>query len=556
MLDIEDSIEGIPLTSNNQNGLVKSKFETFFNIKTRRKRKDDIEDEKQMSTKEDNELESILPWNRVVYLRTWGCSHNNSDSEYMAGLLLKAGFKVTSEKESADIWLLNSCTVKTPSETMLENQVKEAKAKMKRVVVAGCVPQAAPQISWLKDVSIIGVQQIDKIVNVVEETLNGNSVRFLSRQNKFAKSMDLTLPKMRRNEFIEILAINSGCLNHCTYCKTKAARGDLKSFPLNALVDQAKRALTEQGCRELWLTSEDLGAWGRDFDMVIPDLLQALVEIIPDDCMMRMGMTNPPYILDHLEEIAEILNHPKVYSFLHIPVQSGSNAVLSDMKREYTKEHFCQIVDYMIKNVPNIYIATDFICAFPTETEEDFEESMELVKLYKFPSLFINQFYPRPGTPAARLKKINTIEARRRTSEMTRLFHSYHRYDESRIGKEYWVLICERASDGKSYVGHNKCYEHILIPDPYEDEIENEKSSKNGLLLGKWAYVRIVDVSKFYMRSELLNWTKNPKDENISKNTSNINVLKGGSDKLKNVLFGSFICLILAFLLKLFLNFI
>uniref|UniRef100_A0A914LQ97 Uncharacterized protein n=1 Tax=Meloidogyne incognita TaxID=6306 RepID=A0A914LQ97_MELIC len=102
--------------------------------------------------------------------------------------------------------------------------------------------------------------------------------------------------------------------------------------------------------------------------------------------------------------------------------------------------------------------STDFICAFPTETEEDFEESMELVKLYKFPSLFINQFYPRPGTPAARLKKINTVEARRRTSEMTRLFHSYHRYDESRIEKEYWVLICERASDGKSYVGHNKCY--------------------------------------------------------------------------------------------------
>uniref|UniRef100_A0A914LNI9 tRNA-t(6)A37 methylthiotransferase n=1 Tax=Meloidogyne incognita TaxID=6306 RepID=A0A914LNI9_MELIC len=346
MLDIEDSIERVPLSQNNQNGLVKNKFESFFNIKTRRKQKDDVEEEKQMAK---NELESVLPWNRVVYLRTWGCSHNNSDSEYMAGLLLKAGFKVTSEKELADIWLLNSCTVKTPSETMLENQVKEGKSKMKRIVVAGCVPQAGPQISWLKDVSVIGVQQIDKIVNVVEETLNGNSVRFLSRQNKSAKAMDLTLPKMRRNEFIEILAINSGCLNHCTYCKTKAARGDLKSFPLNALVDQARRALTEQGCRELWLTSEDLGAWGRDFGMVIPDLLQALVEIIPDGCMMRMGMTNPPYILDHLEEIAQILNHPKVYSFLHIPVQSGSNAVLSDMKREYTKEHFCQIVDYMIK---------------------------------------------------------------------------------------------------------------------------------------------------------------------------------------------------------------
>jgi threonylcarbamoyladenosine tRNA methylthiotransferase CDKAL1 len=128
-------------------------------------------------------------------------------------------------------------------------------------------------------------------------------------------------------------------------------------------------------------------------------------------------------------------------------------------------------------SVPDVYIATDFICAFPTETEEDFEESMSLTRLYKFPSLFINQFYPRPGTPAARLKKINTIEvtkgnsqkrvdnnlhfhfqARRRTAKMTSLFHSYRRYDDSHIGQHHWVLICEMASDGKHYVGHNKSY--------------------------------------------------------------------------------------------------
>jgi threonylcarbamoyladenosine tRNA methylthiotransferase CDKAL1 len=145
---------------------------------------------------------------------------------------------------------------------------------------------------------------------------------------------------------------------------------------------------------------------------------------------MRLGMTNPPYILDHLEEVALVLRHPRVYAFLHIPVQSGSDAVLSEMKREYCREHFCRIVDFMLEkcpiwgpflpftvfppppkcSVPGLYIATDFICAFPTETEADFEESMDLVRRYKFPSLFINQFYPRPGTPAARLKKINTVE--------------------------------------------------------------------------------------------------------------------------------------------------
>lgn len=144
--------------------------------------------------------------------------------------------------------------------------------------------------------------------------------------------------------------------------------------------------------------------------MVLPDLLQQLIPIIPDGCFMRLGMTNPPYILDYLEEIAEVLNHPRVYSFLHIPIQSGSDGVLRDMKREYNTQDFCRIMDFMREKVADIYIATDFICAFPTETEEDFVESLDLVKKYEFPSLFINQFFPRPGTLAARMKKVEAKE--------------------------------------------------------------------------------------------------------------------------------------------------
>lgn len=114
--------------------------------------------------------------------------------------------------------------------------------------------------------------------------------------------------------------------------------------------------------------------------------------------------------------------------------------------------------------VPNVYILTDFILAFPTENEEDFQDSMKMVEKYKFPSLFINQFYPRPNTPAARLKKIDGKEAKRRTAAMTKLFHSYTRYTDDRIGEIHDCLICEKAKDGVNYVGHNKSYEQILIP--------------------------------------------------------------------------------------------
>ncbi|VDM55883.1 unnamed protein product [Angiostrongylus costaricensis] len=398
------------------------------------------------------QMDSFVPGVAPVWIKTWGCSHNSSDSEYMAGVLAKAGYPIVRRSCDAKIWVLNTCTVKTPSETVANNLLQEGRKQGKFIVMAGCVSQASPDEQWLKNVSIVGVKQIDRIVEVVEETLKGNTVRLLSRRRPDAQ---LSLPKMRKNELIEA----------CT-------------------------AFERDGVKELWLTSEDLGAWGRDINMVLPDLLNALVKVIPDGCMMRLGMTNPPYILDYLEDIAAVLNHPRVYSFLHIPVQSGSDAVLRDMKREYTCDHFRMIVDFMLKEVPNIYIATDMICAFPTETDEDFEESMELIREYQFPSLFINQFYPRSGTPAAAMKKIDTIEARRRTAAMSALFRSYSRYTPGRIGEEHEVLVCEMASDGVNAVGHNKCYEHFLLP--YREGV-----------MGNWIRVRITEVSKFYMRSVL-----------------------------------------------------
>ncbi|KAK6725505.1 hypothetical protein RB195_004061 [Necator americanus] len=432
-------------------------------------------------------MDSFVPGITPVWVKTWGCSHNGSDSEYMAGLLAKAGYPIAKKSSNAKIWVLNSCTVKTPSETQASNLLEEGRRLGKYVVMAGCVSQAAPDEPWLKNVSIVGVKQIDRIVEVVEETLKGNTVRLLSRKRPDA---GLSLPKIRKNELVEVLAINTGCLNHCTYCKTKLARGDLKSYPIEELVEQARTAFERDGVKELWLTSEDLGAWGRDIGLVLPDLLNEIVKVIPDGCMMRLGMTNPPYILDYLEEISTILNHPRVYSFLHIPVQSGSDAVLRDMKREYNSDHFRRIMDFMLENVPNIYVATDMICAFPTETEEDFEESMQLVRDYKFPSLFINQFYPRSGTPAARMKKIDTIESRRRTAAMSALFREYSRYTPDRVGEEHHVLVCEMASDGIHAVGHNKCYEHFLVPN-YDG------------LMGSWVRVRVVEVAKFHMRTEL-----------------------------------------------------
>jgi len=466
--------------------------------RVRKKRRKALENQDEIKI-EENKVDQIglkeevrVPGTGSVFVKTWGCAHNSSDSEYMAGQLAAEGYTMAANPEDADLWLLNSCTVKNPAEEHFKNEVKRGLDSNKKVVVAGCVPQGKQSAEYLKGLSMIGVQQIDRVVDVVEETLKGNSVKMFGTKKEEGKKVGgarLDLPKIRRNPLVEIIAINTGCLNQCTYCKTRHARGELGSYPPEEIVARAEQSFNEGVC-EIWLTSEDTGAYGRDIGTSLPELLWKLVEVIPEGCRLRLGMTNPPYILDHLEEMAEILKHPRVYRFLHVPVQAGSDAVLGDMRREYTVAEFSRVVDFLKERVDGLTIVTDIIAGFPTETHEDWEETMDLCRKYKFPSLFINQFFPRPGTPAAKMKRIDTAEVKKRTRELTSLFHSYHPY-EGREGEEYDVLVTDTSHDGAYFVGHNERYEQVLVP-------------KEEVLMGKIFKVRIVSTSKFSMVGELV----------------------------------------------------
>ncbi|KAG5307099.1 CDKAL methylthiotransferase, partial [Acromyrmex insinuator] len=477
--DIEDLIASQDITP-------KERYNSRKHITIRPKRRKQLQEE----VSQPSILSSIIPGTQTIYVKTWGCTHNSSDTEYMTGQLASYGYNLTEDKLKADLWLLNSCTVKSPAEDQFRNEIEYGKKIGKHVVVAGCVPQGAPKSSFLQGLSVIGVQQIDRVVEVVEETLKGNTVRFLQQKKDLGKKTggaSLNLPKVRRNPLIEIIAINTGCLNQCTYCKTKHARGELGSYPPEEIVERAKQAF-EEGVCELWLTSEDTGAYGRDIGTSLPKLLWQLIDVIPDGCMMRIGMTNPPYILEHLDEMTKILRHSKVYSFLHIPVQSGSDHVLADMKREYTCAEFEHVVNFLSERVPGLTIATDIICGFPTETEMDFEETMTLCQKYKFPSLFINQFFSRPGTPAARMPKVPAQKVKTRTKRLSEFFQSYEPYGH-KVGLIQKVLVTEVSHDKQHYVGHNKFYEQVLIP------------LKQGYM-GKMIDVRIIEATKFSMKGD------------------------------------------------------
>ena len=453
---------------------------------------------------EANELQQdhFLPGNAKVFVKTWGCGHNNSDGEYMAGMLAANGYSVILDHDrqnDADVWLLNSCTVKGPSQQTFVNDIEKGRKAGKKVVVAGCVPQGSQQGAQWKDLSVIGVQQIDQVVSVVEETLKGNIIKLMREakdvqdgKKRKAGGAPLDLPKIRRNPYIEIIPINTGCLNQCTYCKTKHARGDLGSYSPAEIVARVKSVLDE-GVKEIWLTSEDTGAYGRDIGADIVQLLDMIVDAMDAhknaEAMLRVGMTNPPYILEHLEGICRILNHPRVYSFLHVPVQAGSTKVLEDMRRLYTIQDFERVVDVLRDNVPDVTVATDVICGFPTETEEDFDKTLAIIDKYRFSVLHISQFYPRPGTPAARMQPLTHDVVKSRSRRVTALFDSYTTYDKL-MGTTQTVLVTDQSADGKYYVAHNKAYHQVLLP-------------KDPRIMGRQVKAKINRVGKFFIGGDV-----------------------------------------------------
>ena len=255
--------------------------------------------------------DAAIPGDATVFLHTFGCGHNVSDGEYMAGLLAENGYRVSDDMKNADCHIINSCTVKNPSEEHFVTMLKRAKATGKPVVVAGCVPQGDQNNKEWADVSVIGVRHVDRVAEVVETALAGNTVRMLSQETGDALP-GLAHPKIRRNKYVEIVPINVGCLNFCTYCKTKHARGNLQSWPIAEIVARV-RAVVAEGVIEIRLTSEDTGAYGIDIGTNVVDVMLAAVAVLEGSrAMLRVGVSNPPFLV-----------RPVSYSHLLLPTISS-----------------------------------------------------------------------------------------------------------------------------------------------------------------------------------------------------------------------------------------
>ncbi|MFH1770860.1 MAG: tRNA (N(6)-L-threonylcarbamoyladenosine(37)-C(2))-methylthiotransferase [archaeon] len=414
-----------------------------------------------------------------VYVKTYGCAHNQADSEFMAGQLHQADYEIVNDETKADLVLINTCTVKDPSEKKFFSELKRLKQK---VIVAGCIPQSDKNNPVLQDYSLIGVKQIHNIVQVADETMKGNIVHLLEH----TRDVKLNLPRIRKNPLVEIIPISSGCMGNCTFCKTKQARGGVLSFSPESIIKQIRMALNED-VKEVWLTSEDTGAYGLDIKTTLPVLLGKILEI-PKDFRIRLGMINPEHVKRDLKELIQVFKDERMFKFIHIPVQSGNDRVLEAMNRPYTVKDFKDSVAKLRKEIPKITIATDIICGFPEETKKEFEDTLDLVKELKFEVVNISKFYPRSGTKALELKALPTKEKKARSKKLTEL-NLVLIDNKEWLGWKGKIIVDDKGKPG-SFVGRNDYYRPIVV------------KGKN--LLGKELNVKVVKVKRDYFIGEIV----------------------------------------------------
>ena len=396
-----------------------------------------------------------------IWVEAYGCSASFADSEMISGLIVNGGHTLAKNSSESDLNLIVTCSVKDATANKMVYRIKQLKSKP--LVVAGCLPKAEQTTveKFSENASMLGPNSLGKTLSVIDSTLSGKKAIAL-------EDTDLSkvgLPKVRLNPVVGIVEIATGCMSECTFCQTKLSKGDLSSYRLGDIVRQVKTEIDE-GCKEVWLTSTDNGCYGLDIGTDLPSLVNAITEI-PEEFMVRVGMMNPMYMPRIKEELVESFDNDKVFKFLHIPVQSGSDKVLHDMKRGHTSATFREIVKKVKERFADFTISTDIIVGFPSETEEEFQKTISLLEETKPDVVNLSKFSARPGTDAAELEQIDAAEVKRRSKIVFEQISKLSMESNQKwIGWKGKVLFDENTDEGIK--GRNFAYKPIAVHDKVE----------------------------------------------------------------------------------------
>ncbi len=424
-----------------------------------------------------------------VFIKNYGCSSNTADGEVLAGCLSEAGFQLTSSEVEADLIIFNTCAVKGPTENRIIDDLKHAPTD-KKIVVSGCLPKISFE-RLLREVHFdgaIGPAVGGEIVNVVKRVLAGEKVVDL---DSVKEKPVLSLPRHTTNPVISIVPINFGCLGSCTYCCVVFARGHLRSYGIKEIVERVKSDYVA-GVREFWFTSQDTASYGRELYIDLADLLLE-IGTLPGDFRVRVGMMTPNLVTEMQTRLITAFDNPKIFKFLHLPVQSGDDTVLQHMRRFYTAAEFKGIVDTFRSEFSQLTLATDVIVGFPGETKEAFENTLKLLEEVKPDIVNVSKFFARPKTVAARMKEcvVEKEEIKRRSTVASELAKRLSAERNLRwVGWSGEVFVDEKGKVEDSWIGRNFAYKPIVI-------------KSNAKLLGKTLQIKVVEAFGTYLKGEL-----------------------------------------------------
>lgn len=403
------------------------------------------------------------------YIHTYGCQMNVHESEKLAGILEEKGYLPAEKENDADIIVFNTCCVRETAETKIlgnlgiVKKLKETKPELK-VCVCGCMAQKKGEADRLKKRCpfinlIFGTHNLYKFDQYLDEIMSGQNVIEVWDTDK-------TLPEktpIKRSDSVNAwVNIMYGCNNFCSYCIVPYVRGREISRAEQDVLQDVKKLISE-GYKEITLLGQNVNSYGNDFSDK-SNHFAALLE----KCASFEGDYKIRFMTSHPKDLSEevvktIASCDKLADFIHLPVQAGSDRILSLMNRRYTSGQYLEKIDMIRSYIPDAGLSSDIMVGFPTETEEDFSDTMNIVKKVGYNNLYTFIYSRRSGTPADKMEQVELATKKRRIKELIALqFEIGCDLAKKCVGKTYRVL-CD-GYDGKTASGKSSCEKAIYFP--------------------------------------------------------------------------------------------
>ncbi|MCM1052391.1 MAG: tRNA (N6-isopentenyl adenosine(37)-C2)-methylthiotransferase MiaB [Ruminococcus sp.] len=449
-----------------------------------------VRTEKEVKYIEASNIKSDRFKNKHYFLKTYGCQMNVHDSEEIKGILENLGFREINTLEDADIVILNTCAIRENAHDKVIGflgRVKHLKRNKPDLIVGigGCMTQEESITNMLKEkypfVDIVfGTHNINELGTMILNSNKKQEIEVYSIEGNVYEGMDY----IRDSKYTAWVNIMYGCDKFCTYCIVPYTRGKQRSRKMEAILEEI-RDLKDKGYQEVTLLGQNVNAYGKDLDENY-DFATLLEEVALINIPRIRFVTSHPW--DFTDKMIEVIaKYSNIMPYIHLPLQSGSSNILKLMGRKYTKEEYLELFRKIKKAIPNVSITTDIIVGFPNESDEDFEETINVVDECQFDSAFTFIYSPREGTPAAKIKDNITMKTKEeRLQKLNNLVNSYSlKKNQEYLGKTVKVLVLGTSEkDSKKVFGYTETMKLVNVSDALND-------------IGKIIDVEIIDAKSF-----------------------------------------------------------